>query len=345
MYMESWYLINGQPTFNGGTETEDFYKYVNDGFEELLETPLASDVLFCSGQYDPETETFEVEVESKAVIQNVTPDAYTQGWKRQILTRISDMLVNYKYIKVKDTKGDWQIYLIMTMPDQNHIYTKSVIHECNYTLRWQNKQGIVYNYPCFIEDASQYNSGVNDVNSVIRTPYNQLMCWVSFDDNTIGLKRDRRMFIDYTTTYPPEVYKITSTSKVPYSYNDKRIIRLLFTEDVYNPDVDDLELGLCDYVDPDDIPQPTTPIVISYKGNPEIKIGGRKTFKVENETSVVFNLLHDTSLVNKISLEQTDNQCVIRCVNDVNIVGSHFKLIATTNDGQAELLITIKGVI
>ena len=51
MCMESWYIINGQPTFNGGTETEDFYKYVNDGFEELLETPLASDHQARCGSY------------------------------------------------------------------------------------------------------------------------------------------------------------------------------------------------------------------------------------------------------------------------------------------------------
>lgn len=343
--MESWYLIQGQPTFNGGNETDEFYNYANDGFEELLETPLASDVILCNGLYNVETGNFEIELQTKAIIQNVTPDAYTQGWKRQILTRITDSLVDYKYVKVKDTRDEWQIYLIMTMPDTNKIYTKSPIHECNYTLKWQdNKTGEIFNYPCFVEDASQYNSGVENTNSVIRTTYNQLMCWISFDNNTIGLKRDRRMFIDYSTAYPPEVYEITSTSKVPYSYNDKRIIRLLFTETEYNPDVDNLELLLCDYVDPNDIPQPTVPIAINYKGNPEIKIGGRKTFTVDSENIVVFSLLADSTLDNKITLEQTSNQCIIRCENDTMIVGKHFKLIATVNGEQSELLITIKGV-
>lgn len=344
--MESWYIDTPQPTMNSGFENDEWEDYVPDAFDEVLtETKLGQTVLLCNGLYNADTGEFETEFETEAVIQNVTPDAYTQGWKRQILTRISDRLVDYKYIKVKDTKDEWQIYLIMTMPDTNRIYTKAPIHECNYTLRWQNpKTGDVYNYPCFIEDASQYNSGENNTNSVIRTPYNQLMCWISFDDNVIGLKRDRRMFIDYSTAFPPEVYRLTSTSKVPYSYNDRRIVRLLFTEDAYNPDVDNLELLICDYYSPSDIPQPTTPIVIEYSGNPEIKIGGRKTFKVESINTVTFNLVTSSMLDGKVTIESSENQCVVRCVNDSLIVGSHFKLVATSNGQQSELIINIRGV-
>lgn len=343
--MRSWYLIDGQPTFNSGNETDDFNKYVNDGFEEVLETPLASDVVLCSGLYDFESGTFETEYETKAVIQNRTPDAYTQGFKRQILSRISDNLAEYKYVKAKDTLGNWQIYLIVTMPETNNIYTKAVIHECNYTLRWQDKKSLViYNYPCLCEDASQYNTGVNNVNSIIRTPYNQLMCWLPFDNNTIDLKRDMRMFIDFTYSSTPEVYMITSTSKVPYSYNDKRVIRITFTETEFNPDTDHVDTMICDYIDPDTAPQPTTPIVISYVGNPEIRIGGRKTLKVQSDNAVVFSLLVDSNLNNKVTIEQTENQCVVRCINDTNIVGSHFKVIATCNGEHSELLMTIKGV-
>lgn len=343
MYMESWYLINGQPTFNGGTETEDFYKYVNDGFEELLETPLASDVYLCNGKYNADTETFETEVESKAVIQNKTFDAYTQGWKRQILTRIADKVAQYKYIKAKDTMGHWQIYLIMTMPDTNEIYEKVVVHECNYTLRWQDKKTLeVYSYPCLCEDASQYNTGVNNVNSIVRTPYNQLMCWLPFDDTSISLKRDMRMFIDYAAEIPA-TYVITSTSKVPYSYNERRIIRVTFTETEYNPDTDRIDIMVCDYIDPSEKPQPTTPLEILYTGEPQIKIGGRKTFTVNSENLVEFSLMASSEWADKLSIEQSNNKCVVKCENEPNMVGEHCNLIAYCNGEQSELIITIKG--
>lgn len=342
----NWYIIDPQPTMNSGFENEEWDDWVKDSFDEVLtETKLGQDVVLCNGLYDKETGEFETEFETEAVIQNVTPDAYTQGWKRQILTRISDNLADYKYIKVKDTKDNWQIYLIMTMPDSNHMYTKAVIHECNYTLRWQEKTtGTIFDYPCFVEDASQYNTGRNNVNSVMWTPYNQLMAWMPFDDNTIDLHRDIRMFIDYTSNIQPAVYTITSTSKVPYSYNENRIVRITFTESEYNPDTDRIDLMICDYFNPEDIPQPIGTVEIIYTGEPQIKIGGRKTFRVESEYEATFSLVMIDMLINKVTLEQGNNQCIVKCVNDEDIIGSHFKLIAAAHGRESELLITIKGV-
>lgn len=342
--MESWYISQPQPTMNSGFENDEWDNYVNDAFDEVLtETKLGQTVLLCNGLYDVETGLFETEFETQAVVQNVTPDAYTQGWKRQILTRISDMLVDYKYIKIKDTKDEWQIYLIMTMPDTNRIYTKAVIHECNYILRWQDKDKKIFDYPCLAEDASQYNNGRNNVNSIVWTPYNQLMCWMPFDDNTIDLHRDMRMFIDYTNTITPQVYTVTSTSKVPYSYNDKRIIRITFTESEFNPDTDRVDLRICNYVESNDSPD-DKPIVITYTGEPYVRIGGRKTFNVDYEHEVVFGLVYSSILEGKIKLEVDENKCVIKISNDVSIVGNHFKLTASYGNEQAEVLITIKGV-
>lgn len=343
--MESWYVIQPQPTMNGGFENDEWDSYVADAFDEVLtETRLGQTVYLCNGLYDAETELFEIEYETQAVIQNVTPDAYTQGWKRQILTRISDMLANYKYVKVKDTKGNWQIYLIMTMPDTNQIYTKAPIHECNYVLKWQNSSGKVLSYPCSIENASQYNTGENSVNSVMRTGFSQLMAWLSFDENTLKIGRTNRFFVDYDKT-SPLVYRTTSMNHVDYSYNENRIIRIVLTEDEYNPDVDNVELWLCDYIDPESVPAPTEPIEVIYAGLPEIRIGGRKTFKVDSEAAITFSLVGTDAVISKLRINQENNQCVVWVENDSTIVGNHFKLLAQSDADQSELLVSIKGVV
>ena len=146
--MQEWYLINPQPTMLDGLERDEWDSWVVDSFDELLtETPLGDSVKLCRGQYDGETGEFEEEFETKAIVENRDIDAYTQGWKRQILTRMSDNLADYKYVKVTDTLGNVQIYLIMTMPETNKIYTKAVLHECNYTLKWQNENGEIFYYP------------------------------------------------------------------------------------------------------------------------------------------------------------------------------------------------------
>lgn len=343
--MQEWYVINPQPTMLDGLESDEWNNWVSDSFDEILtETPLGDDVVLCSGAYNGETGKFEVEFETKAVIQNRDFDAYTQGWKRQILTRISDNLAQYKYVKSTDTLGNIQIYLIMTMPETNKIYTKAVLHECNYTLKWQGDDGKIYYYPTYTADATQYNTGIERNGNVLETGYIQLMSWLSLDDVTKELRRDKRMFIDYSVERP-DTYIITSTSKVPYSYNEMRIMRITFTECEYNPKTDRIDLMLCDYIDPTDIPQPTSPIVINYSGNPEIRIGGRKTFTAETEHTVVFSLVYSNVWEGKILMTQTNNKCVVRCANDSAMVGASFKVVVDDNGQQTELLVDIIGAV
>ena len=342
--MQEWYVINPQPTMLDGLEKDEWDAWVTDSFDELItETPLRDDVKLCRGQFNGETGEFEVEVETQAIIQNRDFDAYTQGWKRQILTRISDNLAEYKYVKATDTLGNTQIYLIMTMPETNKIYTKAVLHECNYTLKWQDAEGRIYYYPTYTADATQYNTGVERNGNVLETGYIQLMSWISLDDITKELYRDKRMFIDVATERP-ETYVITSTSKVPYLYNEMRIMRITFTECEYNPDVDRIDLMLCDYVNPNDIPHPS-PINITYSGSPSIRIGGRKTFTAETENEVVFSLINSALLDGKLTMELTGNKCVVKCANDSALVGATFKVEVAGGGARSELLVDVIGAV
>ena len=342
--MQEWYVINPQPTMLDGLEKDEWDAWVTDSFDELItETPLRDDVKLCRGQFNGETGEFEVEVETQAIIQNRDFDAYTQGWKRQILTRISDNLAEYKYVKATDTLGDTQIYLIMTMPESNKIYTKAVLHECNYTLKWQDAEGRIYYYPTYTADATQYNTGVERNGNILETGYIQLMSWLSLDDITKELYRDKRMFIDVASE-KPETYVITSTSKVPYSYNEMRIMRITFTECEYNPKTDRIDLMLCDYVNPNDIPHPS-PINITYSGAPSIRIGGRKTFTAETENEVVFSLVNSALLDGKLTMERTGNKCVVKCANDSALVGATFKVVVTGGGQQSELLVDVIGAV
>lgn len=343
MDSQNWYLINPQPTLNSGFENEEWDDWVGDSFDEALtETRLGETVVFCRGQFNGETGLFETEFETQAVVQNKTFDAYTQGWKRQLLTRISDMVADYKYVKIKDTKSNWQIYVIMAMPDSDGIYTKVVVHECNYTLKWQDAEtGIIYYYPSYTADATQYNTGVESASERIQTGYIQLMSWLSLDDVTVELQRDKRMFIDFSKKHP-DVYIITSMSKVPYSYNEMRIMRITFTEHEFNPQTDRIDLMLCDYIE--NIPQPTSPIEISYSGKPEIRIGRKKTFNVDTDGIITFSLLVSEQCRDYIELMPIDNNsCQVSVLSNVNIVGSSFKLIASNGSQSSELLINVKG--
>jgi hypothetical protein len=340
--MQEWYVINSQPTLNSGFESDEWNDYISDSFDESLETPLGDDVKFCKGQYDGETGNFETEFSTKAIVQDKSPDAYTRGWQRQILTRIADRLAEYKYIKYADTLGNEQIYLIETMPSSNKIYTKAVIHECNYTLKWQDETGKIYYYPTYTADATQYNTGVENAANVVQTGYIQLMSWISADDVTIEIQRGKRMFIDLSKKHP-ETYCITSTSKVPYCYNEMRMMRITFTECEYNDKTDRIDLMLCDYINPEELPVPTEPLEIKYSGKPEIRIGGKKTFYIDDVENVNYNIIISELWLGMVTLAQTENKCVVKCANNTALVGAKFKLVANVGQQIMEIQIEIIG--
>lgn len=280
---------------------------------------------------------FETEIAAEGIVQSETPDAYTQGWQRQLLTRIPDRIQEYKYIRY-----DGKIWLIMTMPADNLIYNKCVIHLCNYVLKWQDKNGGIYHYPASILDATQYNTGIEGTREV-HTGYVQLMAWVSLDEITAVLERDVRMFIDVNKTSPTP-YTITSKSTVAYSYgDDMRVMRITFTEDEFDPKTDNIEEQICNYIPPEKIQNPT-PIEIFYAENPEIRMGGRKKFRTE--IPVRFSIIAAESWKDKIVLDQPDEySCRVEIAEDPAIVGVLFKIAAVNKTQKSEIEICVKGAV
>lgn len=321
--MVDWYLIKPQPTLNGGFEYNEFADYAQDGFDELLtETQLGKDIVFCKGQFDGEK--FEVEVSSKGIVQSETPDAYTQGWKRQLLTRIGE-IADYKYIKY-----DGFIWLIMTEPSDNCIYDKCVLHQCNYVLKWQTDKGKIVYYPANIENASQYNAGESG-NKIVTLGYNQLMVYISMDETSLLINRNLRMFIDYNTVNPIP-YKITRHDTVCYSYCRSRVINMVLTEDQYNPNTDNIDLMLCDYV-------PYTPYPITYSGKPIIRINGSKILKIDTVKNVEWSIKSDIGA--KVTGEE--NVALIECPDNADYIGSIIYVTAKIGDETTVCELTITG--
>lgn len=322
--MTEWYLINPQPTLNSGFEKDEFTDYAQDGFDELLtETQLGKAIKFCKGKFDGEN--FEVEVDGEGIVQSETPDAYTQGYKRQLLTRIADKVADYKYIKY-----DGAIWLIMTEPADNCIYDKCVLHQCNYILKWQNTTKDIIYCPASIENASQYNTG-EEGNKILMLGYNQLMAYISLDDDTVIIDRNLRLFIDYNKVNPIP-YKVTRPDTVAFSYGKNRVMCLVLTEDQYNPKTDSIENWLCDYFQ-------ISNITITYSGNPTIRVGGTKTLKVDTTETVAWSVESDIGA----TIIPDGNSVKVKCANDINCVGKTITIKATVGNSVGECLLTVIG--
>ena len=242
------------------------------------------------------------------------------------------------------------MWLIVSCDWDKEVYTYGKAQQCNYLLKWQNADAEVIERWSVVLSASKYNNGQR-YNNVIVVGSNQLMVYLPIDEETLKLRSDKRLMVDFNTELP-KCYDITRVDTVTMGYDGtaeprydgKGCILLVLTETEINPDVDRIDLMLCDYIDPNDIPHPS-PINITFSGSPSIRIGGRKTFTAETENEVVFSLINSALLDGKLTMEQTGNKCVVKCANDSALVGAIFKVEVAGGGVRSELLVDVIGAV
>lgn len=242
------------------------------------------------------------------------------------------------------------MWLVVSCDWDKEVYTYGKMQQCNYVLKWQNTNADVIERWSVVLSASKYNNG-QLYNNVIVVGSNQLMVYLPIDEETLKLKSDKRLMVDFNTE-SPKCYDVTRVDTVTMGYDGtaeprydgKGCILLVLTETEINPDVDRVDLMLCNYVNPNDIPHPS-PINITYSGVPSIRIGGRKTFTAETENEVVFSLINSALLDGKLTMEQTGNKCVVKCVNDSALVGATFKVEVAGGGTRSELLVDVIGAV
>ncbi len=242
------------------------------------------------------------------------------------------------------------MWLMVSCDWDKEVYTYGKMQQCNYVLKWQNTDADVIERWSVVLSASKYNNG-EKYNNVIVVGSNQLMVYLPIDEETLKLESDKRLMVDFNTE-SPKCYDITRVDTVTMGYDGtaeprydgKGCILLVLTETEINPDVDRIDLMLCDYVNPNDIPHPS-PINITYSGAPQLRIGGRKTFTAETENEVVFSLIHSALLDGKLTMEQTGNKCFVKCANDSALVGATFKVEVAGGGQQSELLVDVIGAV
>jgi len=242
------------------------------------------------------------------------------------------------------------MWLIVSCDWDKEVYTYGKMQQCNYVLKWQNTEADIIERWSVVLSASKYNNG-EKYNNVIVVGSNQLMVYLPIDEETLKLRSDKRLMVDFNTELP-KCYDITRVDTVTMGYDGtaeprydgKGCILLVLTETEINPDVDRIDLMLCDYVNPNDIPHPS-PINITYSGAPSIRIGGRKTFTAETENEVVFSLVNSALLDGKLTMEQTGNKCVVKCANDSALVGATFKVVVAGGGQRSELLVDVIGAV
>lgn len=327
------------PTYNSGFETDDFNNYAIDGFSELLiDSPISTTI----SVYDKDMVFIK---NIRAIVQNNTNDSYLKTTERQVLTNIGEILSG-QYIVYKNKR-----FLIISLVDDNNIYSKGIMKLCNWLFEWQNEKGEIISRQCVVTNASQYNSGV-DSNKIMMLVSNQYMVYLPFDKETSKLSYDRRIFIDNNYKIP---YKITRPDNVSMFYNDNGLIVLIMTQDLLS-ERDRPDLHICDYFEP--TIQSSTTCEIVYTNSPIIYIGGNaKKFTAvfkDDEGNILDGIapvwstnISDNDKTKILFTDNEDETCSIKVVNDLSLSGQVVRLSLTDESGDYNTYvdINIRGVV
>lgn len=272
--MKEWYLIGNKtkPNMLGGYENQSFLDYKEDAFAESLETDIASTVLLFNHDLSQSKEL-------RGVIQGNVADSSLKSMERCILVPIGT-LHSGNYIFFED-----EYWLIDGRPGNNGEYEKAVLKECQYKIKWQKDDGTIIERWANFTSASKYDIGESG-NSTIILSSNNFTILIPHDAD--GLTIDgKRIFVD-TSEIPKKVFKITRNDDVLFLHgNHGGTLSLIADKTEFNPNKDNQELRICDYIDPSSPlpptppePDETTDLRCVISGNTNLKNGYRRSYTV-----------------------------------------------------------------
>lgn len=244
-------------------------------------------------------------------------------------------------------------YLICTESfDIDNVHWEGKFTLCNWILKWQNKDGDILEYPCQDMNTTQYNSGEQS-NRQFVIGSSQHMVTLPSDKNTIALSTPQRFYLDLDTNNPTS-YIVTQNDTTSYNYGKKGLVKVTLYEYPNNHATDRIDLGICDYVDKNDLKVDNSDnchvseSVISYntcliKSGGDLQVFTGKfydSFKKEIIDIIPkWNIVCD--FLNELEVNESGNQISIGIDND-NYIDEEFKLILSDQEGKYSSSLIIK---
>lgn len=257
---------------------------------------------------------------------------------------------------IYDSKEDE--YLICTESfNIDDIHFKGKFTLCNWMLKWQNKDGKILEYPCYDMNTTQYNSGEQS-NRNFTIESSQHMLTLPCDENTVELCTPQRFYLDKAIN-SPNTYIVTQNDTTSYNYGKKGLVKVTVYSHPINPETDNPDLGICDYIDfnktNNDCCCKVSRVVIDHdttiikSGGDLQKFVGKFYDNKENEITDVsphWNIICDFS--DKLILEETDN-CLSIGIDDDSCIDEEFKITCSINDGDntlsSSLIISVESLL
>ena len=254
------------------------------------------------------------------------------------------------------------VWLVLNADCDDEVYTDGNLRQCQHKIFWQKADGTVVSRYAYTENASAYNNGEKE-NNTITLQSNQFMVYLPYDDETAELDNGKRVHVSRSNG-KCRPYELTRPDDITYGFGEKGILNIIFTQTQYNPDEDKLvtledgtQTWICDYKSPSTPLPPqdeTTILSANISGRKELKIGFSRTYTAtlldkDGNTVEWYDTLYGWNIASDFEIEQsvTGNKIKLS-VNDESFIGSSFLLQVIKLDDNAvigEIEITVMDVV
>lgn len=140
-------------------------------------------------------------------------------------------------------------WLVTERDANNEVYTKAIMQQCNYLLRWIANDGKIVERWCIISDGTKYLTGetISSYNeNGMSLGDTRVSLTIARDAYTIQMNRSTRLLIDDYESGNVLAYRITKPFKLGNVYNRHGAMSFVLVE-VNTEDDDNLELHIADY--------------------------------------------------------------------------------------------------
>lgn len=138
-------------------------------------------------------------------------------------------------------------WLITERDANTEIYTKAVMLQCNYLLKWVDDQDEIHEQWCVVEDGTKYLTGeYEDRNFIVTRGDSRIAVTIAKNEFTSKLGRRDRFIIDDPESLQPIAYALTKPLKLGKTYNGDGVFKFVLQE-VNTTDDDNFELQIADY--------------------------------------------------------------------------------------------------
>ena len=343
---KTWYRMT-RPLFNSGFEDDEFWAYGQDGFQELLDSAIGSDVLI----YDKSIQKEPITV--RAIVQNKTSDVYNSAVVRQILCNIG-VLKCGQYVECEGA-----MWLVSALPDNNRIYEKAVLWKCKHTIRFISPlTGEIVKYPVYSTNSTQYGTGELE-KTYMTIGEDQHLIYIPYNEETIKLDDQFRFLMDKNRE-SPSAYRITRVDPVSYAVGDERnedgLIQWAVLQTQFNEATDSKELMIADYFPqkPEEVVPPDGQsglVLTDLDGDQMLAIGETKKIQVkcvlpDGTETQIFDYRMEYDFAGGAASVVSDNAGLItlQAANNQSFVGKTIKIRAISDTLNSETTIMIQIV-